>query len=91
DSFQLDGKKQSIRLLDYQVVPANADIQEELFLSNTDFVYQIKRLRLIDDQPFMIETGFIPIKIVPTLSPAVVNSSIFNYLEDTKGKRVTKS
>ena len=71
--------------------PANADIQEELFLSNTDFVYQIKRLRLIDDQPFMIETGFIPIKIVPTLSPAVVNSSIFNYLEDTKGKRVTKS
>ena len=39
----------------------------------------------------MIETGFIPIKIVPTLSPAVVNSSIFNYLEDTKGKRVTKS
>ena len=91
DSFQLDGKKQSIQLLDYQVVPANADIQEELFLSNTDFVYQIKRLRLIDDQPFMIETGFIPIKIVPTLSPAVVNSSIFNYLEDTKGKRVTKS
>ena len=85
------GKKQSIQLLDYQVVPANADIQEELFLSNTDFVYQIKRLRLIDDQPFMIETGFIPIKIVPTLSPAVVNSSIFNYLEDTKGKRVTKS
>ncbi len=39
----------------------------------------------------MIETGFIPIKIVPTLSPAVVNSSIFNYLEDSMGKRVTKS
>ena len=64
DSFQVDGKKQGISLLDYQVVPASADIQEELFLNDNDFVYQIKRLRLIDDQPFMIETGFIPIKIV---------------------------
>ena len=39
----------------------------------------------------MIETGFIPIKITPTLSPEVVNGSIFNYLEDMMGKRVTKS
>lgn len=91
DSFQLAGKKQGIKLLDYQVVPANKDVQEELFLNDNDFVYQIKRLRLIDDQPFMIETGFIPIKITPTLSPAVVQSSIFNYLEDAQGKRVTKS
>ena len=91
DSFQLDGKKQSIKLLDYQVVPANPDVQEELFLNDNDFVYQIKRLRLIDQQPFMIETGFIPIKIIPTLSPAIVDNSIFNYLEESKGKRVTKS
>ncbi|MGN1279300.1 MAG: GntR family transcriptional regulator [Limosilactobacillus sp.] len=91
DSFQLDGKKQSIKLLSYQVVPANPDIQEELFLNDNDFVYQIKRLRLIDQQPFMIETGFIPIKIIPTLSPAIVDNSIFNYLEESKGKRVTKS
>lgn len=91
DSFQVDGKKQGIKLLDYQVVPANPEVQEELFLDANDFVYQIKRLRLIDNQPFMIETGFIPIKITPTLSPEIVNSSIFNYLEEKMEKRVTKS
>lgn len=91
DSFQLDGKKQSIQLLDYQVVPASQDVQEELFLNDNDFVYQIKRLRLIDKQPFMIETGFIPIKITPTLTPAIVDNSIFNYLEESQGKQVTKS
>lgn len=91
DSFQLDGKKQSIKLLDYQVVPASQDVQEELFLNDNDFVYQIKRLRLIDKQPFMIETGFIPIKITPTLTPAIVDNSIFNYLEESQGKQVTKS
>lgn len=91
DSFQLDGKQQSIKLLEYEVVPASADVQEELFLNPNDFVYQIKRLRLIDDQPFMIETGFIPIKIAPTLTPEIVKGSIFNYLEESKEKRVTKS
>ena len=77
--------------MDYQVIPASKDLQQDLFLDDNDFVYKIKRLRLIDDQPFIIETGYIPIKIIPTLSPDIVKSSIFNYLETAKGKRVTKS
>ena len=72
DSFRLAGKKQGIKLLDYQVVPASPDIQQDLFLEKDDFVYQIRRLRLVDGQPFMVETGYIPIKITPTLSPAIV-------------------
>ncbi len=91
DSFSVPGKKQSIELLDYQVIKADEDLRQDLFLKESDFVYQIKRLRLLDDQPFLIETGFIPIKITPTLSPEIVNGSIFNYLEDKMGKRVTKS
>ena len=91
DSFKLDGKKQGIKLLNYQVVPASQEIQQDLFLNDNDFVYQIKRLRLIDDQPFMIETGYIPIKIMPTLSPAIVEGSIFNYLEESQNKTVTRS
>ncbi len=91
DSFRLAGKKQGIKLLDYQVIPASPDIQQDLFLNEDDFVYQIRRLRLVDDQPFMIETGYIPIKITPTLSPAIVKGSIFNYLQQEKGKAVTRS
>jgi DNA-binding GntR family transcriptional regulator len=39
----------------------------------------------------MIETGYIPIKIMPTLSPAIVEGSIFNYLEESQNKTVTRS
>lgn len=91
DSFKLDGKKQSIKLLNYRVIPAPAEIQQDLFLEGNEYVYKIERLRLIDDQPFMIETGYIPIKILPTLSPEILESSIFNYLETEKGKTVTRS
>lgn len=91
DSFRLDGKKQSIKLLNYRVIPASKEIQQDLFLNENDYVYKIERLRLIDEQPFMIETGYIPIKILPSLTPAILEKSIFNYLEDVKDKRVTRS
>ncbi|HIX35007.1 MAG TPA: GntR family transcriptional regulator [Candidatus Limosilactobacillus merdigallinarum] len=91
DSFRLDGKKQGIQLLNYRVIPASKEIQQDLFLNENDYVYKIERLRLIDEQPFMIETGYIPIKILPSLSPTVLQKSIFNYLESAKGKQVTRS
>ena len=91
DSFSVPGKKQSIELLDYQVIKADEDLRQDLFLKDSDFVYQIKRLRLLDDQPFLIETGFIPIKITPELNPDILKGSLFNYLEDTQNKTVTRS
>ena len=91
DSFKLDGKKHGIKLLNYRVIPAPDEIRQDLFLDENEYVYKIERLRLIDDQPFMIETGYIPIKILPTLSPDILESSIFNYLENKKGRTVTRS
>jgi DNA-binding GntR family transcriptional regulator len=91
DSFQVDGKKPSVKLLSYQVIPASPELQHDLFLTDNDFVYEIKRLRLFDEQPIIIETGYIPIRIMPALTPDVVKGSIFNYLEDVEGKSVTKS
>lgn len=90
DSMKSAGNTPGIRLLGFNVVPASEEIQQDLFLSPGDFVYEIKRLRLFNDQPFMIETGYIPIKIAPNLSQQTVSSSIFNYLE-SQGKVVTKS
>lgn len=91
DSYQIDGQKPTIELINFQVIPANEDLQQALFLAPGDFVYQLERLRRLDGEPFMIENGFIPIKILPELSTENVTSSIFNFVEDTKKKTVTKS
>ncbi|AQW21286.1 GntR family transcriptional regulator [Lentilactobacillus curieae] len=91
DSFKSNGKIPQIKLLDFKVVTADEDLQTELFLKPGDFVYQIKRLRTFEDQPFMIELGYIPIRVAPELTKEVVEGSIFNYFEDTTGKSVTKS
>lgn len=73
------------------MIKATKEIAEDLFLNENDFVYEFKRLRLLDEQPFLIETGYLPIKIVPELKPETLQKSLFNYLEDEQGKTVTKS
>ncbi|KPN80551.1 Transcriptional regulator, GntR family [Apilactobacillus kunkeei] len=91
DSMKSQGKVPKIKLLSFKVVPASKEIQQDLFLAEGDFVYEIQRLRLFDDKPFMIETGYIPIKIAPELTQGIVEKSIFNYVEDTINKSVTRS
>lgn len=91
DSFKVPGKKQRIKLLEFHVIEASTEIAQDLFLNQHDFVYEFKRLRLLDDQPFMIETGYLPIKIVPELKAETLQRSLFNYLEDKQNKTVTKS
>lgn len=91
DSYQIDGRAPSIELLNFQVIPADEDLQQALFLSPGDFVYQLQRLRRLDGEPFMIENGFIPIKVLPELGMDNVTNSIFNFVEDAKKKSVTKS
>ncbi|MSD83959.1 UTRA domain-containing protein [Lactobacillus curvatus] len=91
DSFKAGNRKPGIKLLDFQVIKPSAELQRDLFLTPDDFVYEIKRLRLFDDAPFMIETGFIPIKVMPELTEKIVSSSIFNYLETEKNQEVTRA
>lgn len=91
DNFHMDGKKPKVKVLSFEVIPPTEDLQRDLFLEPHDFVYKIIRLRLFDDEPFMIETGYIPIKIVQNLNQTIIEGSIFNYLQDAHNLAVTKS
>nr|WP_235888131.1 GntR family transcriptional regulator [Neobacillus paridis] len=91
DNFQMNGKKPKIKVLEFEVIPPTDELQRDLFLQPHDFVYKIIRLRLFEDEPFMIETGYIPIKIVQNLNQTIIEGSIFHYLEDAHNLAVTKS
>ncbi|MDF9841545.1 MULTISPECIES: GntR family transcriptional regulator [unclassified Paenibacillus] len=91
DNFQMHGTKPKVKVLNFEVIPPTKELQRDLFLGPHDFVYKIVRLRLFDDEPFMIETGYIPIKIVQDLNQTIIEGSIFNYLEDSRNLAVTKS
>lgn len=91
DTFSVGDEKPSVVLLDFQVHEASKDQQEGLFLDKGEYVYQFKRLRKLNDIPFMIEEGIIPTKLLPELTEHAANESIFSYLEKVKGRRVPKA
>ncbi|MQS76015.1 GntR family transcriptional regulator [Companilactobacillus halodurans] len=91
DSFKSNGQKPGIKVMSFDVIHPDKDLQGNLFLKPTEFVYAFKRLRLLDDIPFMIETGYIPIKLAPELSEQIASDSIFNYVESELGKEVNKT
>lgn len=91
DNFQLNGQKPNVKVLDFSVIRPTEELQRDLFLQKEDFVYQIKRLRSFDEQPFMIETGYIPIKLLPKLGSATLEKSIFEYVHQELNQSVSKS
>lgn len=91
DNFQMHGQKPEIKVLSFEVIRPTEELQRDLFLQPHDFVYKIVRLRLFDSAPFMIETGYIPIKIVQNLDQTIIEGSIFHYLEESRNLAVTKS
>lgn len=91
DNFQMHGVKPTVKVLSFEVIPPTEELQRDLFLQPHDFVYKIVRLRLFENDPFMIETGYIPIKIVQNLNQTIIEGSIFNYLENALNLAVTRS
>ena len=91
DSFNANGQKPGVKVLQFDVVHPDKDLQDNLFLKPSEFVYAFKRLRSLDYVPFMIETGYIPIKLAPELSEQIASESIFNYVESELGKEVNKT
>ena len=61
------------------------------FFKRGDFVYEIKRLRRLEGVPFMIERGYVPINVLPGLNRTIVSGSVYEYIEKTKHRTVTKS
>jgi DNA-binding GntR family transcriptional regulator len=45
-----------------------------------DPVYEIIRLRLLDDEPLVIEHTYMPVSQVPALSKRILEGSIYSYL-----------
>lgn len=61
------GLRSHSRVLHQDVLKAEATLAEKLNLKPESGVFQLKRLRLADDEPMGIQTAHIPLELVPQL------------------------
>ena len=55
------------------------------------FVYHIVRVRSANDIPLAIEYTYMPIDVIPDLKTAAVETSIYSFIEDDLGLKISSA
>lgn len=66
-------------------------IQKVLLLKETQPVYKIIRLRLLDGEPYTLEYTYMPIHVIPELSTDVLEHSIYSFIRKDLGLKIGSS
>lgn len=78
----------SSRVLVFEVARPTALVAEKLGITEEEFVYEIIRLRSIDERPVIVEYTYMPIGVIPHLKLENLERSIYAYIEDELGLKI---
>jgi len=70
------------RVIEFRMIDAPPAIAQQLKINPGDKVYYLKRIRIIDDVPVLIENSYIPAAPFPWLSMGDMEKSKFNYFKE---------
>jgi GntR family transcriptional regulator len=77
------GHTRSSQLISLRVVPARVRVADRLDIKEGAPVWRLQRLRLTDDEPFMIETVYLPEDRFPNLDAAdLVRDGLYRTLQE---------
>ncbi|MFV0559979.1 MAG: GntR family transcriptional regulator [Enterococcus sp.] len=81
-SIQMKRQHRSLKseIIHFDVEFPSQQIQERLMIEAEQPVYNIHRLRVLDDQPYVLEHTYMPVDLVPGLKKEHLLSSIYEYV-----------
>lgn len=68
-------------VLRFEIIHPREEISEKLHLAETEFIYDIERLRCADGEPVVIEYTQMPISLIPGLKQENLHQSIYHFIE----------
>jgi DNA-binding GntR family transcriptional regulator len=82
---RFSGQQLTTKVLSFSTQQAGVDLAQKLNIAETDFVYRIVRLRIINETPAIIEYTYMPILLIPGLSENILTGSIYTYITQELG------
>lgn len=81
------------KILEFKVSAQDKHIREKLEIQNKDeLIYKIKRLRIIDNDPFALETVYIPFKMCENLEEKLKeNESLYRIFKEEYNYKTDKA
>jgi GntR family transcriptional regulator len=88
EDMKARGLKPGSQLIHFEIIPATAQIANQLSIQEYGPVYDIKRIRLADDVPMALETNYISANLIKGLTEQIVNQSLYSYIEQQLGFQI---
>ena len=64
------------------------EVAEQLAIGMDEQVYEVIRLRKVDDEPFVIERTYMPISLIPGITEEVLHASVYNHIHEEIGLKI---
>ena len=78
----------STQVVSLEQMPSAPFVTHALELSDGDLVYELCRLRLVDDEPLSLQTAYLPVGLCPKLEENDLTGSLYRLLETRYGLRL---
>lgn len=91
EEVSAQGKIPSSKVIAFETCPCSHAIASKLNLEEGTLIYAIQRLRLIDDEPEILECTYLPVAMFTDLSIDIMQTSKYDYIEHQKGMQIAKS
>jgi GntR family transcriptional regulator len=78
----------STQVLSLEQVPAPPYVAHALDLKEGASIYELRRLRLVDEDPLSLQTAYLPVDLCPDLEENDLTRSLYRLLETRYGVRL---
>ena len=75
-------KKVHSKILNFSIVKVPEVAAKKLNISLGSFVYDIYRVRYLEDEPIVMEKIYMPIDLIPNIKDKNLKGSIYEYIEN---------
>ena len=71
------------QIISFDVLFPDEEEQKKLKISKNDPIYDIVRLRLLDNEPLSLEYIMMPVHLIPGIDEHILKSSIYRYINES--------
>lgn len=71
------------KIIAFDIEFPSDEVAHQLVIEKNEPVYHIIRLRIVDDEPFVIEETYMPSKLIPDITEEVLHKSVYRHIQDT--------
>ncbi|MDR0125130.1 MULTISPECIES: GntR family transcriptional regulator [Bacillus] len=79
----LADKKVSSQIIRFDVRFPKEEVAAHLSIDQSVPVYDILRLRLVEDEPYVLEKTFMPVNVISDIDEQVLQGSVYEYITNT--------